>query len=45
MFSKHNSLEIHLGIEKIKILEQLSLQENKSIEQIIEEIIDKSLEN
>ena len=45
MVSKNNSFEIYLANEKIKILEQLSHQENKSIEQIIEEIIDKSLEN
>ena len=45
MLSKHNPFEIYLANDKIKILEQLSRKENKSIEQIIEEIIDKSLAN
>jgi hypothetical protein len=45
MLSKNNPFEIYLSNEKIKILEQLAHKENKSIEQIIEEIIVKSLLN
>ena len=45
MLSKNNPFEIYLAHEKIKILEQLSRKENKSIEHIIEEIIVKSLGN
>tara|TARA_E500000331_G_scaffold1401_1_gene1372 strand:- start:3200 stop:3340 length:141 start_codon:yes stop_codon:yes gene_type:complete len=43
--TEHNPLEIYLPDENLKILEQLSRKENKSIEHIIEEIIDKSLAN
>ena len=45
MLSRHKPFEIYLAKEKIKTLKQLSRKENKSIEQIIEEIIEKSLEN
>ena len=45
ILSKDKTFVISLNIEKIKILEQLSLKENKSIDKIINEIIEKSLMN
>ena len=45
ILSKDKPFVITLNTEKIKILEQLSLKENKSIDKIINEIIEKSLMN
>ena len=45
ILSKDKTLVITLNTEKIQILEQLSLKENKSIDKIINEIIEKSLMN
>ena len=45
ILSKDKTFVIALNTEKIKILEQLSLKENKSIDKIINEIIEKSLMN
>ena len=43
--SKDKTFVIALNTEKIKILEQLSLKEKKSIDKIINEILEKYLMN